>query len=138
MRLGICGLLVVFAAVAGYAVGKDEAKDNEKVFELRTYIAHDGKLDALHARFRDHTNKLFTKHGMSLVGYWTPTDGEASKNTLIYVLAHKSRAAADASWKAFVQDKDWQTARTQSEVNGPLVKKVERVYMKSTDYSPIQ
>ena len=69
-----------------------------EVFELRTYTTNKGKLPNLNARFRDHTVRLFEKHGMKSIGYWTPTDKE---NTLVYVISHKSREAAKASWKAF-------------------------------------
>ena len=121
---------------AGPAARGEEKK--ERIFEMRTYIANEGKLDALNARFRDHTNKLFVKHGMELVGYWTPTDGEDAKNTLVYILAYPSREAAKASWQAFQNDPDWKAARAESEKNGPLVKKVISVYLKPTDYSPIK
>src|SRR6266699_4217388 len=91
----------VLVALGGFMIGRTTAADEkkERVFELRTYTAAEGKLDALNARFRDHTNKLFVKHGMELIGYWTPTDGEKAKNTLIYILAHASRDEATKSWK---------------------------------------
>jgi hypothetical protein len=107
------------------------------VFELRTYTTNDGKLDDLHARFRDHTVGLFTKHGMESVGYWVPTDSPKSENTLIYVLRHDSRDAAKASWKAFISDPDWQAVYKESEADGPiLAKRPDSVYMDATDYSP--
>ena len=107
------------------------------VYELRTYTTHDGKLDNLHARFRDHTVALFTKHGMESVGYWVPTDSPRSQNTLIYVLRHDSRDAAKASWKAFLSDPDWQQVYKESEVDGPILAKApESIYMEATDYSP--
>ena len=65
-----------------------------RVFEIRTYIAHEGKLEDLNSRFRNHTNSLFVKHGMQLVGYWEPIDKE---DTLIYVLAFPSVEARDKS-----------------------------------------
>lgn len=114
------------------------AEDEGTVFELRTYIAPPGKLDELHARFRNHTCALFKKHGMTMIGYWTPTDGEEAKNTLIYVLQHKSREAAAESWKAFRSDPDWIEAKKASEVNGKLTEKVMSVFMKATDYSPLK
>lgn len=110
----------------------------ERFFEMRTYTAAPGKLEALHARFRDHTNKLFVKHGMTLIGYWTPTDGEKASNTLVYILAYPSKEAREASWKAFMDDPNWKKAKEASEVNGKLVDKVESVYLKPTDYSPIK
>ena len=114
------------------------AKDS-RCFELRTYVAAPGKFEALHARFRDHTNKLFVKHGMEIVGYWVPADAaKGATNTLVYLLAHKSRDAAKASWAAFSNDPDWKKAKTDSEVNGKLVEKAESVYLAATDYSPMK
>jgi len=112
------------------------AKDS-RCFELRTYYAAPGKIEALHARFRDHTNKLFVKHGMELVGYWVPTDKEQG-DKLIYILAHKSRDAAKKSWADFQNDPDWKKARAESEANGKLVEKVESVFLAATDYSPMK
>src|SRR5690606_12578778 len=97
--------------------------DAGKVYELRTYTTHEGKLEDLHNRFRDHTNRLFEKHGMELVGYWVPMDDPEASNTLIYVLAHKSRDAAEKSFNAFRNDPEWQEAYRKSHENGPLVKK---------------
>jgi hypothetical protein len=114
------------------------AADNERVFELRTYIAAPGKLDALNKRFREHTCELFKKHGMTLIGFWVPTDGDAAKNTLTYVLAHKDRASADVSWKAFRADPLWIEAKKASEVDGSLTEKVTSVFMSPTDYSPLK
>ena len=110
----------------------------ERYFEMRTYTAAPGKLDALHARFRDHTNKLFQKHGMTLIGYWTPAEGETSKNTLVYILAYPDKEAREKAWKAFQDDSDWKKAKAESETGGPLVTKVESMFLKPTDYSPIK
>lgn len=104
------------------------------VYELRTYHAAPGKLDELNARFRDHTMKLFEKHGMTNVGYWVPLDN--AENKLIYILSFPSRAARDKSWKAFSADPDWQRVRKESMANGKLVNKVESVLMQTTAYSP--
>ena len=106
-----------------------------EVYELRTYTTKEGKLDALNARFRDHTVRLFEKHGIESMGYWVPTDVEKSKNTLIYVIKHKSRDAAAASWKAFLADPEWKKAAAESGV-GQLATRPESVYMEMTDYSP--
>jgi hypothetical protein len=111
---------------------------DERFFELRIYHANPGKLDALNARFRDHTNKIFVKHGMELIGYWTPADAPESENTLVYILAYPSREAREASWKAFQADPDWKAARAESEKDGRLVEKVESKFLNPTDYSPIQ
>ena len=119
---------------AAVAASPSVAKDG-RVFELRTYYCHPGRLEALNKRFRDHTNKLFVKHGMQLVGYWIPID---KPDVLTYVLAYPSRAAAIKSWADFRADPDWNTARAASEADGPIVQKVDSVYMSPTDYSPIK
>jgi hypothetical protein len=113
-----------------------------EVYELRTYYTLPGRLDALNARFKNHTLKLFEKHGMVNVGYWVPTDepekGPKKSNTLIYVIKHKSRAAAKASWDAFRADPEWIKARDASEKDGKIVDHVESVFMESVPYSPMK
>jgi len=112
---------------------------NGKCYELRTYYAFPGKLEALHARFRNHTIKLFTKHGMEVVGFWGPTDKEkGAENTLVYVLAYPSREARDKSWLAFRNDPVWQTVSKESEKDGKLVEKVDYSILRSTDYAPVK
>ena len=108
------------------------------VYELRTYTTNEGKLDNLNARFRDHTVGLFTKHGMESVGYWVPTDGPKAKNTLIYVLKHKDRSTAKASWQAFLADPDWKTVAKESQKDGQILAKGAGlgVYMDATEYTP--
>jgi hypothetical protein len=107
------------------------------LFELRIYKAAEGKLGKLDARFRDHTMRLFEKHGISNVAYWHPTDEPNSKDHLIYIIKHESRAAAAASWQAFIADPDWKKAAAASGV-GRLAKPPASTYMKATDYSAIK
>ena len=110
-----------------------------RCFELRTYTAAPGKLEALHARFRDHTNALFKKHGMTLVGYWVPKDKDkGADNTLVYILAYPDCAAREKAWEAFRSDPDWIRARDASEAAGKLVDKADSVLMTATDYSPMK
>ena len=116
------------------SVGED--KVSQRVYELRTYTTHPGRLPALNKRFADHTMKLFEKHGMKNEMYWTPTDEKLKDNTLIYIVSHDSLEAAEKSWKAFQADPEWQKAREASEVDGKIVAKVERVFMTRTPYSP--
>jgi hypothetical protein len=106
------------------------------VYELRVYHALPGKLGELLARFREHTTKLFERHGMKNVAYWTPVDEPEKSNTLIYILYHPSREAATANWKAFQDDPEWKSVRDKSEANGKLVEKVDSTYMALTDFSP--
>jgi len=112
-----------------------EAQTSNRVFELRTYTTLPGRLDALHARFANHTISLFERHGMTNIGYFVPQDAPLAENTLIYVLAHDSREAAKASWAAFVADPEWLEAREASISDGPILVKVENVFMDATDYS---
>jgi hypothetical protein len=107
-------------------------------FELRTYVAAPGKLDALLTRFRDHTTALFEKHGITNIGYWVATDAEGEPTeTLIYLVAHASREAAKKSWATFREDSDWIAARDASEVDGRLTVSVTSVYLDPTDFSEL-
>ena len=128
----VCSLLAALMLTALFTAVS--AEPDTRVFEMRTYYAAPDKLDALNARFRDHTTKLFAKHGITNVGYWMPI--ENPENKLVYVLAYPSREARDTSWKAFGADPEWQTARKASEAKGKLVTKVEQLFLKVTDFSP--
>src|SRR5271167_1566683 len=132
----LAGLVLVAVAVASYAAGVDqgEKRANGRVFELRTYTAAPGKMEALNARFRDHTCKLFEKHGMTNIGYWTPVENPERK--LYYILAYPDRAAREESWKEFMADPVWKAAFAESETGGKLVDKVESAYLQATDFSP--
>lgn len=139
LRLAILAGLLAAVALPPIANADDPAPAPNRVFELRTYHVNPGKLDALNARFRDHTNRIFRKHGMTFIGYWTPTDTEQGKGeTLVYLLAFPSREAAKASWAAFAADPEWQRVKAESEKDGKLVNKVDSVFLEPTDYSPIQ
>lgn len=127
---------ILFTGYAGIESNETQLSvDNHKVFELRTYTTHDGKLDDLHARFANHTIELFEKHGMENIGYWTPMDKE---NTLTYIIAHESREVAEESWDGFRNDPEWQEAYQASRTDGPLVESIESVFLTSTDYSPLK
>lgn len=125
----ILGWLATFAAAPA-------ASESGRVFELRTYTATPGKGAAVLARFRDHTVKLFEKHGMINVGYWVPADEkDGAADKLIYMLEHKSREAAKASWKTFSADPDWQAVRKSTEAGGKIVAKGESVFLEATGFS---
>ena len=131
----LASLLPVLFLLAPVAAADD---GGERVFEMRVYTAAEGKLPDLMARFRDHTNYLFVKHGMDLIGYWTPTEGEGAGNTLVYLLAHDSREAAKKSWAGFVADPAWKAAAAESRKDGRLVAKITNQWLKPTDFSPIK
>src|SRR5215831_1416139 len=137
----LLGLPIVLVFIVGFWLGQaseSDADGKSRVFELRTYTANEGKLEALHARFRNHTTKLFEKHGMTNVGYWSPRDMPLAQNTLVYLLAYPSREAAKQSWENFRNDPEWKKVKAESEANGELVKKVDSVYMDPTDYSAMK
>jgi hypothetical protein len=130
--------IVLFAAavVAGsLGIASQAQAQSARVYELRTYYTHEGKLDDLQARFRNHTTKLFEKHGMTNVGYWVPRE---QPNTLIYVLSYPSKDAATKAWDGFRKDEVWIAARTASEANGPIVAKVVSVFMDPTNFSGLK
>ena len=126
--LAFAGLLTTLTSLS--IAGEPDTR----LYEMRIYFAAEGKLDALHSRFRDHTTKLFEKHGIENIGYWTPIDNP--ERQLIYFLASPSREAREESWKKFIADPDWQKAQKASEVNGRLVTKVISKFFQATDYSP--
>jgi hypothetical protein len=128
MRFASSALLLAFAAPSFAADAES------RIYEMRVYHTAPGKLDALNARFRDHTMKLFEKHGMTNIGYFVPIDNK--DNLLVYFLAFPSRAARDKSFKEFAADPAWQAARKESEKNGKLVNKVDSTFLVPTDYSP--
>jgi hypothetical protein len=106
------------------------------VYELRIYHTFEGKLDDLLRRFREHTTRLFEKHGIKNVAYWTPTDEPLKGKTLVYILAHPNREAATSNWQAFRDDPEWQSVRDKSEANGKIVEKIDSTFLVMTDFSP--
>jgi len=139
-------LAVAGVFVAGFSLGTAvhwpgaavHAQDAGPVFELRTYTTPEGKLGDLQKRFRDHTRRIFDKHNMKGIGYWTPQDAPNSANTLIYILQHPSREAAKKNWAEFQADPEWQKVSAESQANGRIVSKVDSVFMVAADYSPIK
>lgn len=134
----LCAALLSSCVMGAAAADESPVKDESRVFEIRTYYTAEGKLADLNKRFREHTMKLFERHGMTNIAYWIPQDAPASGNTLIYVLSHRSRKAAAESWDAFRRDPEWQQVRAASEADGPIVTKVESVFLDATDYSPMK
>jgi hypothetical protein len=130
-------LLAVAAAPSAPAAADAPTVADQRVFELRTYTTHDGRLPALEARFREHTMRLFAKHGMDNIGYWIPVD---RPNTLIYIIAHESRAAVTGNWEAFGSDPQWQEVARNSTRDGPILVDggIQTLFMRPTDFSPLE
>ena len=115
-----------------------QAQSADRVFELRTYTTPEGKLPNLQARFRDHSMNLFEGHGITNIGYFTPQDEPNSSNTLVYIIAHPSREAAETNWAAFLADPEWQRVSRESQVDGRILSGVVSVFLDPTDFSPMQ
>lgn len=130
--LSVTSLLVLSGSAM--CVSAYGAEPDNRLYEMRVYYAPEGKLEALHARFRDHTIKLFEKHGIENIGYFVPVENPERK--LIYFLAYANREAREKSWKSFMADPVWQAAYKASEVDGKLVSKVDTLFLKATDFSP--
>jgi hypothetical protein len=128
-------------ASGGFAQAPPSSAAGAKVYELRTYYAAPGKLEALHARFRNHTIDIFKKHGMGIVAFWVPVDqatGAATGNTLVYILSYPSLDARKQAWDEFGKDPEWVAVKTESEKDGKLVDKVDSLFLAPTDYSPMK
>jgi hypothetical protein len=138
------GAVLVAGFVAGFLVrgltpDAPVFAQSGQVYELRTYTTNEAKLGDLNARFRNHTMRLFTKHGMTNVAYFVPQDAPASQNTLVYLIAHASREQAKKNWAAFGGDPEWQKVAKESQVNGQILAKApESVFLNATDYSPMK
>jgi len=144
MKRLITGVALTTAFVAGFVahgvlpIETVAQAQSTRVFELRTYTAADGKLQALSDRFRDHTMTLFKKHDMESLGYFTPQDDPAKQNTLVYLIAHKDREASKKNWAEFLADPEWRKVSAESEANGRLIAGMTTVYLDPTSYSPMK
>ncbi len=128
---------ILETAVPGTAHGREDAMaGSTTVYELRVYHVYPGKLETLVARFRDNTMRIFAKHGMKSVAYWTALDEPVKSSTFFYILEHPSREAATANWKAFQEDSEWKTVKEKSEANGKLVEKIDSTFLALIDFSP--
>ncbi len=136
--LAALAVAIITGIGIGLAVPSAQGQGTPMVYELRSYYANPGKAEDMHTRFREHTMALFEKHGMKNIGYWVPAEAKDGQADLVYIVAHASREQAAANWKAFSADPEWQAVYKASHVNGPLVNKVESVFLSPTDYSPLK
>ena len=133
-NLGLAAMMPLVAATDAEA--QDSGVTGDTVYELRIYHLNEGKQPLILDRFRTKETKLFERHGMYGVAYWIPTDEPLAGRTLVYMLRHKSRDAANESWKAFRADSEWIALKNESEKDGVFVKQVESTFLKLTDFSP--
>jgi len=120
-----------FSALSG-------SNPSHHVYELRLYHVHEGKMDALKARFGDHTDAIFGRYNMKSIGYWVPEDAPSSQNLFIYILEHPSRQEAEKNWAAFHADPEWRKVKAESEAHGALVDHIDRYFMDPTSYSALK
>ena len=131
----LCGAAVMLCLSS---LRGSNAEKPRHVYELRLYHVHEAKMDALKARFGDHTDAIFKRHNMKSVGYWVPQDAPDSQNLFVYILEHPSRAEAEKDWAAFQVDPEWQKVKAESEKNGPLVDKIDHYFMDPTNFSALK
>src|SRR5437773_9404376 len=129
----LCGAAVVpgFSALSG-------SNTSHHVYELRLYHVREGKMDALKARFGDHTDAIFGRYNMKSIGYWVPEDAPSSQNLFIYILEHPSRQEAEKNWAAFHADPEWRKVKAESEAHGALVDHIDRYFTDPTSYSALK
>lgn len=133
-------MLLVFLCGAASILGFNAlhgANPSPHVYELRMYHVHEGKMDALKARFGDHTDAIFKRHNIMSIGYWVPEDATSSQNLFVYILEHPSRQEAEKNWAAFQADPEWKKIKLESEAQGPLVDHMDRYFMDPTSYSAL-
>ena len=134
-------LAILFGAALTLAIVSLPASNPQPphhVYELRLYHVKEGKMDALKARFADHTDAIFKRHNMKSIGYWSPEDAPDSQNLFVYILEHPSRQEAEKNWAAFQADPEWQKVKKESEANGPLVDHIDRYFMDPTSFSALK
>ena len=132
--LPVLGGIAVMLALSN----NSSTKPLQHVYELRLYHVKEGKMDALKARFGDHTDSIFKRHNMKSIGYWSPQDALDSQNLLIYILEHPSRQEAEKNWASFRADPEWQKVKAESEQKGPLVDHIDSYLMDPTSFSALQ
>jgi hypothetical protein len=107
------------------------------LYELRTYIIPEGRMDDILERFRTVTFGLFKKHGMEVVGFWT-TDNPNENYALVYLMRYADHETMENAWAAFRDDPEWLATRERTEANGPIVSEVISQNLIPTSFSPIQ
>ena len=131
----LCGAALMLAIVR---LPASSPQPSHHVYELRLYHVKEGKMDALKARFGDHTDAIFKRHNMKSIGYWSPEDAPDSQNLFVYILEHPSRQEAEKNWAAFQADPEWQKVKKESEANGPLVDHIDRYFIDPTSFAALK
>ena len=111
---------------------------SQHVYELRMYHVNEGKMDALIARFGDHTDAIFRRHNMKSIGFWRPEDAPYSQSLFVYILEHPSREEARKNWAAFQADPEWKKVKVDSETNGALANHIDSYFMDPASFSALK
>jgi NIPSNAP protein len=129
----LCGaaFMIAFNSLSG-------SNPSHHVYELRMYHVNPGKMEALIARFGNHTDAIFKRHNMKSIGYWVPEDAPHSQNLFIYILEHPSREEAKKNWQAFQDDPEWKKVKADSEIDGALANHIDSYFMDPTSFSALQ
>jgi len=133
--------LLSFIAGGAVTLGFSNAggsSSSHHVYELRLYHVNEGKMDALKARFGDHTDAIFRRHNMKSIGYWVPEDAPYSQNLFVYILEHPSIEEARRNWAAFQADPEWIKVKAESETQGPLANHIDSYFMDPTSFSALK
>ena len=124
--------------------------NQHKIYEMRVYYTHEGKFDDILSRFENHTVQLFEKHGFTNVGYWSTAKRDSvsfadkfilqneGKSALVYIVSFKDMETRNKSWDDFISDPEWIKAFEESIVDGPIVKKIEQVFLNPTNFSKLK
>jgi hypothetical protein len=140
MRRLMLVMMVLIVFGIGVYVGQHtrvHAQTRNRVLELRTYTANEGKLPALLQQFRTQL-PLFEKNGMPALFYGVGAEEPRSNDTFIYVLSHESRESARRSWSAFTSDPVFRAAMAEADKGGKAVAKIETIFLNPTDFSPLK
>lgn len=125
------------AVTLGFS-GAGGSSSSHHVYELRLYHVNEGKMDALKARFGDHTDAIFKRHNMKSIGYWVPEDAPYSQNLFVYILEHPSREEAKRNWAAFQADPEWIKVKAETETQGALANHIDSYFMDPTSFSAMK
>lgn len=107
------------------------------IYELRIYKCMPNKLPDVLKRFENLTLKIWEKHEIEHVGFWTTVVGESHTN-LFYLLQWESLAEREKKWPAASSDPDYVAGRNASEANGPLVQSVSNQILSPTAFSKLR
>jgi hypothetical protein len=143
-RAFVLGFLTALVCIALLATTRSQLaaapqpQPPQRLFMLRTYYPRQGQMEAVKKRFREHGVELFKKHGIEVIGFWTPHDEKEKENKLVYMIAWPSMDAAKAAWKSFGGDPDRKRIWAEYNKDGDIVDHWEAVYLDPIDFSPLQ